>query len=209
MRNLLLLVFIYFPLSVLSQDFEGIIEYEQSYSNNKTNLSIKELHEMFGTHVTSYLKNGYYKEITDSEYMSYQLYRYKDNMIYYKDNFNSDTLFYKATNLKHDIPLNHKLEKNADTILGYACDKLIITDDYGTREYFFSDKLTLNPDYYKNYSYINKDKIVALMKAYYLRLRMTYSSFTVDIIAKNIKHKKLSRRIFELPKKRINVESPN
>lgn len=209
MKKLIFLVITFLPIIAISQDFEGIIEYDISYSNNKTSLSVKSLEEKLGKYVTSYLKNGYYLELTDSEFMSYQLYSYKDNMIYYKNDIKSDTIFYKATNIKSDISLDYKIEKNVDTILGYVCDKIIITDKYSTKEYFYSNKLSLDPAYYKNFYYINKNEIVALMKAYYLRLSMTYNSFTVDIKAKNIIHKKLKKRVFKLPKKRINIESPN
>jgi agmatine/peptidylarginine deiminase len=190
-----------------SQDFEGIITYKIEYTSNNTKLSDKELQEEMGTDVTTYFKNGYYKEDTNSQFMSYQLYRHKDTLVYFKNNTKSDTLYFHKTTAKADVDFSYEISKKTDTILGYVCDQLAVKDKYGTKTYYYSSELSLNPSYYKNFTSSNKDKIVSLMQAVYLRLDMSFPEISVHIIATDVRRKKLKKSTFKLPKHTALIES--
>ena len=74
----------------------------------------------------------------------------------------------------------YEISKKTDTILGYVCDQLAVKDKYGTKTYYYSSELSLNPSYYKNFTSSNKDKIVSLMQAVYLRLDMSFPEISVQ-----------------------------
>jgi len=149
MKLLLTFVTFLFTITLFSQDFEGVVTYKMSFSNNKTELSIQQLEERMGSDVKTYFKDGYYLEETNSDFMSYQQYSPKDSTIYYKNNIKSDTIFFNKVNKKTDEEFTYKIEKKTDTILDYVCDKLTVKDQYGTKVYYYSSKLSLNPDYYE------------------------------------------------------------
>lgn len=206
MRRILFLIAFLTSTFLFSQDFEGIVTYKVTYPINNTNLSEQELKAQMGTDVSTYYKNGYYKEDTNSNFMSYQLFRHKDTLVYYKNNIKSDTLFFHRTDAKTDDTFSYDIEKKTDTILGFICDKLSIKDQYGTKTYYYSSELSLDPNYYKNFTVLNKDKIVKLMQAVYLRLEMSYPALSVDIIATDVKRKKLKTSTFNIPQHQVLIK---
>ncbi len=207
MKQVLTILIFLFTSSIFSQDFEGVVTYNINYTVNTPELSIEELKTTMGVDVVTYFKDGAYLEKTNSTFMSYQQYTPKDTLVYFKNNIKSDTLFYYKVNTKTNATFTYQIEKETDTILGYVCDKLIINDKYGSKTYYYSNKLALNPEYYKFFLTSNKDKIVKLMQAIYLRLEMNFPAFTVDITATKVKRKKLKKSLFKLPKDQILIES--
>ncbi|WP_298903922.1 hypothetical protein [uncultured Psychroserpens sp.] len=193
-------------LTMHAQDFEGVITYKSEYPINKTALSNDELKKELGTDVTTYFKNGYYKELTNSRFISYQLFRHNDSMVYYKHNIKSDSLFYSKVNTDKKETFSYKIEKRTDTILGYICDKLIVEGGYGTKTYYYTSELSLNPEYYKNFTIGNKYDIMKLMKAIYLKLEMTYDAISVRVVATEVKKQKLENSVFDIPKHQYMIE---
>ena len=200
MKRIGTLILSVITMTLSAQDFEGIVTYTCEYPINKTALTDEELKKELGTDVTTYFKNGYYKEHTNSRFLSYQLFRHNDSMVYYKNNSKSDTLFYSKVNSKKKEVFSYQIEKRTDTILGYICDKLIVNDGYGTKTYYYSSELSLDPEYYKNFTIGNKYAITKLMKAIYLKLEMTYEAITVSLVATEVKWQKLEQSVFEIPK---------
>ena len=158
------------------------------------------LEKELGKNVTSYFKNGYYKEITNSNFMGFQLFRHEENKIYYKHSLKDDTLWYSSTIAEHNIEFNYEIVENADTILGVSCDKLIYKDSSGTKSYYYSSEYSLDPEYYRNFTYYNKYEVLKLMRAIYLQFEMETALFKLKVTAINIKRKKLKDRIFRIPK---------
>ncbi|OUS00725.1 hypothetical protein A9Q86_08165 [Flavobacteriales bacterium 33_180_T64] len=207
MKPKLFLIVFLIATALYSQDFEGVVTYKVEYPKNNSSLTEQELKKELGTAVTTYFKNGFYKEHTNSKFMSYQLFRHTDSLIYYKNDSKSDTLLFYRADTKTGEEFSYEIEKKTDTILGYICDKLSIKDKYGTKTYYYSSKLSLDPNYYKSFTISNKDKVVMLMQAIYLRLEMSYSALSIDIIATDIKRKKLKKSTFRIPKHRVLIES--
>lgn len=195
----------FLSLNSYSQDFEGIIEYKMSYTLKSDRYSIDFLEKEMGKNVKIFFKNGFYKELTDSKFMYFQLFRYSDNRIYFKNQPKNDTLYYRSTLADHTSNFDYVIQKKADTLLGVVCDKLTITDNFGTKTYYYSSEYSLDPEYYKNFTFINKYEIVKLMKAVYLKLVMDLEFFKVEIKATNIERKKLPDKVFALPENTILV----
>ncbi|WP_397362520.1 hypothetical protein [Olleya sp. R77988] len=200
MKQLFTLFNLLASIMLYSQEFEGTVTYKMDYTIKSSELDLQELKKLMGTEAKTHFKDGFYLEKTDSDFMSYQLYSPKDTLVYYKNNIKSDTIKYNRVNTKTEEEFTYKIEKNTDTILGYKCDKLIFKDKYGIKTYYYSSELSLDPEDYKFFLVSNKNKIVSLMKAIYLRLEMTFPAFTVDIIATEVKHTQLKKSLFKLPK---------
>lgn len=207
MKIILLITILVFNMtSIFSQDFEGIIEYEINFMPKSTDYSIEFMEKELGKKATTYIKNGFYKELTNSKFMSYQLFRYDKDKIYYKHDISGDTLFFSSTIEKKPYKFEYKIEKKADTVLNIICDRLTYTDNYGTKIYYYSSEYSLNPKYYKNFTINNKYEILKLMKSVYLKLVMEYDFFNIEIIATDIKRKKLENETFKIPEGKVLTE---
>ena len=195
------------PSLLYGQDFEGIIHYEMTYHSKSAEFSVEDLEKGGGKYVKSYIKNGYYKELTKSSFMSYQLFRHDHKAMYFKHGMEDDTLYHESTLAKTSNEFSYELYEGTDSILNVLCDKLVVKDKYGTKTYYYSSHYSLNPDYYKNYTLSNKYEILKIMKSIYLRLVMEFEHFVVDITAKTIERKDLKKDTFELPEYKVMAKS--
>ena len=171
-----------------------------NYIPKSDNYTVEFLESELGTNVKTYIKNGYYKEFSESSFMSIQLFRYDENRIYFKHQIQSDTLIYLSTISKEEPPFEYEIYPKSEMVLGILCDKLVITEKDVTKTFYYSAKYSLNSEYYKNFTYSNKNEILKIMKAVYLKLVMEYNPFIVEIVGTRIKREKLSEEVFELPK---------
>ena len=194
----LLSLFIAFN-SFAGKDFEGFIKYKMNFTAKVSGVNIEDLEKELGTSVYAHYKEGFYKEISNSSWMSLQLYRHDSAALFFKNHV-TDTVFMKvATNDEPIEDFSYAIEENADTILGNVCNKLTVTDKHGTKSFYYSSNYPIDPKHYETFTNANKNQIVKLMKAIYLRLTMSYQLFTVDIEATEIKPMKLEDEMFEIP----------
>lgn len=183
-----------------AQDFEGYIEYEIAYKVHTPTISIESLEQNFGTKSRTYFKNGFYKEITNSTYYSFQLFRYDKSEIYFTHEVD-DTLRISSIEAKDkNQKFEYEVFENAATVLGINCHKLVVKDGFGTKSYYYSSKYSLDAEFYRGFTSSNKDKILDLMEAVYLKLDMEYPYYTVFIEATKIKREKLNPTCFQIPK---------
>ena len=87
MKKLQTIILLLISTITFSQDFEGIIEYKITYENlNEQNkVDIKGLENFLGTKSIFTTKKGAYKQISEGQYMSFQVYKPNDAKLYYKD----------------------------------------------------------------------------------------------------------------------------
>lgn len=207
MKKLLYIIFALINFAFCySQDFEGVIEYKTNFIPKSNEYTVQFLEAEFGKKITTYIKNGFYKEVTEAKFMSYQLFRYDKNRIYFKNEIEDDTLKYTSTIAKQKSDFTYDIFKKSDTILNVVCDKLVYKDNYGIKTYYYSSEYSLDPEFYKDYTYSNKYDKVKLLKSIYLKLVMEYEPFIVEITATSIKRKKLRKKVFKIPKHKILIE---
>ena len=189
-----------------AQDFEGVVHYKRTFTIIDNRISIDQLEKDYGKKSTVYIKNGYYKSIDDSDFMTMQLYRYTDQKMYFF-NKNTDTLFYLSTNFREKNKYEFHLKKQTDTILGVVCDRLEVKINANlTYIYYFSSKYSLDPEFYKNYTLINKNEILNRMKSIYLKFTGISKDYILTSEAVKIELKKLDESIFDIPKHKILIE---
>lgn len=193
-------VLLFSSLLGFSQDFEGAIEYKISNTSNHPSATIQSLEEHMGTQSICYFKKGNYKEITNSVYMGFNLFRPDKKRVYYKHNLKDDTLRYTITSSKPKSKFTYDIYENTDTILGVICNRLVVNEEHVIKTYYYSNEYSLNPKHYKSFTLFNKYEIVKLMKAVYLKCILDYRYYTIDIEATKITRMKLPRGTFEIPK---------
>lgn len=125
MKRSLLILILFLSTQVYTQDFEGIIEYENTYekSTEYDEINLEELSAFLGIKSTFITKQGKYKQISDGRFMSFQIYKPKESKLYYKDFIEGDTLFYKDLKKSESTKFEYRITKNSDTILGHVCHK--------------------------------------------------------------------------------------
>lgn len=211
-KKLFLIIITLFSLITYSQDFEGKIEYKITcIKNNKEVIDSPEFIKFMGDKSTFVTKKGSYKQITNSYISSFQLYDPNKNKLYLKNNRNtteSDTLFSVDVSKMKNTKFEYEIIKNADTILGHICNKLIIKPHSNLiqQDYYYSSDLKLNPKYFKNFSAFDKNKITDLMKSVFLRLDFHFKDFILNMTAIDIQKIEISDSEFTLPSYKLLVE---
>jgi len=207
MKKLQIILIFLISNITFSQDFEGIIEYENSYSkiNEENPINLKDLENFLGIKSTFITKEGFYKQISEGKYMSFQIYNPSESRLYYKDLIESDSLFIKDLTKFDNTEFEYEIKKNADTILNHICDKLIYKkqDQNIEEHYYFTTKYKQNPEYFKNFTFGNKNKLSELMKSVYLRYDVFFNGIIISSVATEIKEQKIEDKEFEIPKNSI------
>lgn len=208
MRNMILCYFLIFSFSVCAQDFEGEIKYKLSYyqKDNETPIESPELIRLFGDTSIFITKKGSYKQVTNSQYMAYQLYDPLTNRLYLKSQIESDTLFYIIGSKIKNTKFEYEITKNAVTILGYICDKLTVKDDIGKQDYYYTKHLKVSPKYFRNFSAFNKNEITDIMKSIFLRVDYFFIDFIARMEAVAINSGNVTNKHFVLPAHKILIE---
>ncbi len=208
MNKILPIIIFLFSIQIFSQDFEGIIEYENSYEKLVENdaIKIEDLKAFLGTKSKFVTKKGAYKQISEGKFMSYQLYKPNQSKLFYKDLINADTLYFKDLKKYENTEFEYEIIKNADTILGHVCHKLIYKTKDTEEHYYFAPDLKQNPKYFKDYKFGNKDKLTELTKSINLRYDLFFNGLKIKSIATEIKRQNIEDSEFEIMKNQIIAE---
>jgi hypothetical protein len=119
----------------------------------------------------------------------------------------SDTIYWMFNNKADNQIIDFKVEDSPDTIIGYNCKILTIKTkpiDKETpvwiRRFYYSSKIYVNPEYFKNYRHNNQDFIYSKIQSIPLRIDIEYSDHIVTWMAKSIERSDLNDDLFELNK---------
>lgn len=211
-KKLFTFTIILFSLMTYSQDFEGKIEYKITcIKNNKEVIDSPEFIKFIGDKSTFITKRGSYKQITNSSLNSFQLYDPNKNKLYLKNNrdsIESDTLFFVDVSKMKNTNFEYEIIKNADTILGHICNKLIIKAHSNViqQDYYYSSDLKLNSKYFKNFTAFDKNKITDIMKSVFLKLDFHFNDFTLNMTAIDIQKIAISDTEFTLPPHKLLIK---
>jgi len=178
--------------------FEGEVVYANTYKSKNPKLKEKELASMMGTVHNYFVKGADYKTITNGIFAQWQLYVSKENRIYNKM-ISSDTVFYNNAAEHDDQVLDSKITKNATTVLGYACDELILTFRSGVHKYYYNAKFHLDAKLFVNHQYGNFYNYVSRINAVPLKMIVEDGDVTMESVATKIEAKKLPANFFSLP----------
>ncbi len=195
----ILFIFIASLLSVsaINENFEGKIIYQVRYHSRIPNVSSDQLTAMMGTEQEFYYKAGSYKSAVNGTSMEYMIYIADSSKIYMKM-ANMDLLMWTDVTKETDQILHTQLNKNTDTILGFACDELIIKAKNSTHKYYFNTAFGINPIESANHKASNWSAYLSASKALPLKMIIETEQFIVESVAVQYKKEPLAASIIKI-----------
>lgn len=178
--------------------FEGTITYKGDFIRKTNKYDSIILKAFAGETSTIYVKEGNCLEIVDGGITTRLLYR-KDMNRFYRERFNSDTVYWTRCDQPGQKIL--KLEKipNVEKILGIDCDELKVYYENRTVTYYYnSNSLRTNPEWFKNSTSFNENIYSREMKSVNLKSIIEYKDFVIIQTAIKITRQVLDNSIFEI-----------
>jgi len=194
-----LLSFFLLTSTVLSaQSFEGKITYQNTYTSKIQDVTNDQFRGMMGSVQDYFIKGAKYKSVTNGSYAQMQLYIPSENRLYSKLSV-TDTLMWSDGNSNLDEAVSYEIQKSQVEILGYKCDALVVVTKMGKATYYFSEKVKVDPELYKNHHYGNWGLIISQTKSLPLKIEMETLQFTMVSTAVEMKEMELENSFFDLP----------
>ena len=179
------------------QNFEGEMIYKNSFTSKLPALTNERLEALIGNKQEYFIKDGNYKSLTNGGMISMQLYDKQSNKIYNKSP-NSDTLYWLDASINTDNVTGYEIRKNAETVLGYQCDALVLKTRTGTMTLYYSDKFKLDSLAYKKHQYGNWAFFTAKSGALPLKTIVENAQFKMESVVTEIKPMKLETSFFKI-----------
>jgi len=198
-RTMLLLLLTTLTFTARSQNFEGKIVSRITVKSKIPGLPDERLNSMIGTSQDYYIKGGKYKSLTNGQVISMQIYDPATNKLYNKRP-NSDTLYWMDAGKNDDEVVSFEIKKNAETVLGNACDAIICTTQKGTTIYYYSNKYRFDKTKYAAHKFGNWSFLAAKAGALPLKTVMENKQFRMEMTATEITPMPLTDAMFALPR---------
>src|ERR1700754_2172572 len=136
------------------QNFEGEMILKNSFTSKLPALTNARLEALVGTRQEYFIKDGDYKSLSNGSMIAMQLYDKQSNRIYNKRP-NSDTLYWLDASVNTDNVTKFEIKKNAETVLGYPCDAIVLTTRSGTMTLYYNAKFKLDSSAYRQHQFGN------------------------------------------------------
>jgi hypothetical protein len=186
--------------------FEGKIVRETKFEVKDSTARAVSFSHMYPQVTIQYFKNGNNLELYDKGDQASYLYLQTENRVYL-NKWSKDTLFYFDCGQRGRNIIESVLTENADTLLGYPCDKFQVVYEGGSSVYFFSKNvLKINPAWYKKLTYTNWNIIAPVIKSIALKTVINRADYRVVDRVVSISKESLSDSIFKIPGNAILVE---
>lgn len=198
MKQIVITLFISFFYSMaFAQFFEGKIVYTNTYKSKNPKVSDAQLTAMLGSVQDYYIKGGNYKSVTNGQLVQWQLYIAATNKIYNKMKNSSKVLPIDAR-LNDDELLSAEVEEGAAELLGYQCDKLILTCKSGVQIYFFAPELMVDNSLYRGHAFGNYYAYLLLTNAIALKMIINAPNYQIETVATSVEPVELKDSMFKL-----------
>jgi hypothetical protein len=197
-KNSVLTIIISLSTAVVAGEFEGVIEYRNSYLDEAGDNNHR-LAKRGGSKRFYYIKAGDYKSVTNGNWFEYQIYLSKTNKIYTKMHNKDGLNVVNASHNKYPV-LDYSVSLDQGEVLGFKCDLITIKTEKGVYKYYFSSAHKLNPEFFKNHQNGNWDFYTSKTSALPLKMVFHENNFTYESVAVDIVEKALSTKDFEINK---------
>ena len=194
----MILLLLFARLTLVGQNFEGKIIYSNKYTSKVPEPTSEQLTSIMGKRQEYIIKGSNYKSITDGMVAKWQMYRAKENRMYYSM-FGRDAILWSDASQNEDTVLKSEIHKNAATILGYSCDELVLTCKSGVQKYYFNSRLKVDPASFARHKFGNWSEIVKRTKALPLKMVVDNAQFTIESTATEVIPSKIEDAVFALP----------
>ena len=198
MKKLLVIIFFFSVSTCIAQNFEGTIVYHNTYVSKVKDPESAQLNSLMGTTQKYHIKGGNYKSEVNGSIAQWQMYRAKENKMYYKMT-NSDIILWNDASTSDDSILKIEIRKNAATILGYPCDELTMYCKSGIQKYYYNASIQCDPSLFAKHNFGNWNAFLQRTKALPLKMVINNAQFSMESIATEVKPAKLDDSIFSIP----------
>ncbi|MEO6523423.1 MAG: hypothetical protein ABIN91_17195 [Mucilaginibacter sp.] len=206
-KALLTIYLVLFTVLIYAQSFEGEVIYQNTYKSKLPNVTDSQFNGMMGSIQNYWVKGGNYKSEANGSLMQWQLYVNTDNKLYNKLS-NSETIFWNDGAVNDDTIISSELHKAAATILGYACDELVLTCKSGIQKYYFSTEIPVDTKLYTKHAFGNYYAYLVKANSIPLKIIVDNAQFTMESVATTVKPMKLDPAFFVLPAGVATAKSP-
>lgn len=199
MKNkLMLLVALVFSIGfAYGQHFEGEIIYSNHITSKMQNFTDEQLTAIMGTKQEYFIKGGNYKSLFNGQSIQMQLYDYTTNRMYNKTP-KSDTLYWFDASTNTDTVISFEIKKDAEKILGYSCDAIVMKTQTGTTTIYYSSKYKIDSNLYTKHNYSNWAFYLSQTKALPLKTVVETNQFKLESTAVEIKPMNLGADYFNI-----------
>jgi hypothetical protein len=183
--------------------FEGKIQYTLQITPKSRNIDLKRLKQLIGNGSTLLFNDGNFRHDHDGGDTEFTIYNRRDNKLYEKKRGNDTIYWYDCGASRKPIK---ELKQSAlkKTVLGIECSELIVQyPDYKKSEYYNSDSIKLDPQWFAQYKRDDQYKIDAIEKSISLRSDYNFLAMTIISEAKSISWEKIDLKVFEIPSNAI------
>lgn len=202
MNKLIIMILILISFDTFSQDkesFEGIIIYENIFESKVDSISSSHFENAYGKQTKYVLdKNGDYINLYKGSYITIQLFKKKDDIIYTVLT-GRDTIFYNKTTEKIDDISNIKQTKKQISVLDKNCDEITYETSTTKYKYYYSNEFFIDPKLYSNHYLGNWNKIVEITKSFPMKVILETDYFIMTSTAISVKKGTVEKRLFSLP----------
>lgn len=198
MKKLITLTLALFAVAAMAQNFEGKINYTNSFKSKNPQMSNQQWEQMVGSKQEYFIKGGNYKSVTNGSMSQWQLYVNAENKVYTKMG-GSETLLWNDASVNPDEVLKSEVKENAITILGYSCNELTLTCKSGVQKYYYAPKLAVDAKLFEKHKYGNWYDFVSRAKSLTLKTIIETAQFIMETVATEVKPQKLDDNMFILP----------
>ena len=197
----------FFYASAIAQNFEGKVNYQNTFKSKIPSVTDDMLTQMMGTTVEYNLKEGNYKTISNGTFLLWQLYVQQNNKLYTKFS-NSNSVFWNDGAENKDEVLKIDLNKKALEILGHKCDELVLTCKSGVQKYYFTSKFKIDPKLFENHKFGNFYDYVVKSRALPLKITIDNVQFFMESVATSVEEQKIDDTLFKLPEDAMLEKNP-
>lgn len=194
-------------MTAFGQSFQGEIVYQMSFKSKVPNMTDQQFAQMMGTVQHYFIKDGNYKSEVNGSFLQWQLFVNADNKLYNKVS-NSEAILWNDAAVNPDEVLSTEVHQNAETVLGYLCDELVLTCKTGVQKYYFSSKVSADSKLYSKHLYGNWYAVLSKTNALPLKMIIDDAQCTITSVATKVNAEKLDDQMFKLPAGVKTAKSP-
>lgn len=185
-------------LSVSAQEFEGKVTYQVKFESKIPNVPSEQFAAMMGSVQDYFYRSGDYRIQGNGTLFQWQLFVRKDNRLYSKLS-STTAVYYDDITMNKEELVRVDVKKNAVTVMGYACDEIVITTKTGVQRYYYHSRFNIDPEKFRNYKFNNWNEYVSRARAIPLKMIIETPQFNFESVATDIKETKLDASLFQLP----------
>lgn len=194
-------------IAAQNEYFEGTITYDLVYQDKTGEMTDEEAKQFMGNEQKYSIKGNKYISEMNGMLSVKQICAGNDTLYSMMGGINA--LMFIDTKENLDSLISYTITDTEETILGYDCKLLEIKSTEGLTRYYFSPKIVVNPEDYKNHEYgFWKFSLEVTGGALPLKSISDYEDLKLVTVAKSIELKALDDAIFIIPSDLPLIPSP-